>query len=267
MVPIPHFVPASLAPYGPALLALVAALAAAWSCRAKGGQAWRRTAVSLACLLGWASIEPLARLRGIALSRTIGPGMLIVPAAAVMGIEALRVWRAGRNERWLSTAAALITGWWLARAAAGPGEFWRVAIVVALLVWLVAWVVRGQAMRGVALGLALWGGALVAGFPMGWVVASAVLAAVTVGVAALGAEAAVPSALMAATVAGADLARGSLPRGRLDGADLVCLLAVAAPVLAALAEGRLGKKWRLLAPALGAAVAVALGWGLRRVVL
>ncbi len=266
MVPIPHGVPASLVPYGPALLALAASLAAAWACRAKGRQAWRRFAVSLACLLGWAALEPVTRLREIALSPVIGPGMLLVPAAAVAAIEVIRVWRGGRNERWLSVGAALVTGWWLARVAAAPGEFWRVGVVVAVLVGGVAWAVRGQTMRGAALALALWGGAVVAGFPLGWVVASAVLAAAWAGLLVLRAEAAVPSALVAATVAGADLARGRLARGHIDAADLVCLLALGAPVLAAAAEARLAKRWRMLAPALGAAGAVAVGWGLRRAV-
>ncbi len=222
--------------------------------------------MSLACLVGWAALEPLTRLRGVALSPSAGPGLLIVPAVALVVIEAIRLWRAGRNERWLSVLAALVAGWWLGRVAALPAEFWRVSIVTAVLVGVVAWVVRGQAMRATAVALALWGGAVVAGFPLGWVVASAVLAAVAAGVVAFGAEAAVPSALIAATVAGADLARGRLPRGHLDAADLVCLLALAAPFLAAAAEVRLGKRWRLLAPALGAACVVALGWGVRRAV-
>ena len=223
--------------------------------------------MSLACLLGWAALEPVARLRGVALSPSSRGGHAD-PAggSALTVIEAMRVWRGGRNERWLSVAAALVTGWWLARAAAGPGEFWRVGLLIAALVWVVAWTVREQAMRGLAVALALWGGAVVAGFATGWVVASAVLAAVAAGVLALGAEAAVPSALIAATVAGADLARGRLPRGRFDAADLVCLLALAAPFLAAFAEKRLSKQWRMLAPALGAAGAVALGWGVRRAV-
>lgn len=266
MVPILHGVPTLLVPYGPALLALVASLAAGWVCRGKGRQAWRRTAVSLACLLGWAALEPVTRLRGVALSPSTGPGLLLVPAAALVAIEAIRVWRGGRNERWLSVAAALVTGWWLARAAAPPDEFWRAGFVIAGLVWVIAWAVCGQAMRGEAVALALWGGALVAGFPLGWAVASAVLAAAGIGVFALGAEAALPSALLAATVAGADLARGKLSRGHVDAADIVCVLAVAAPFLAAAAERRLGAKWRLLAPVLGAVATVIIGWMLRRAI-
>ena len=266
MASILHGVPTSLVSYGPALLAFTASFATGWLFRAKGRQVWRRTAMALACLLGWAALEPLTRLRLVALSPSIGPGMLVVPAAALVAIEAIRVWRAGHNERWLSVAAALVTGWWLGRVAALPAEFWRVCIVVAMLVWVVAWVVRGQAMRAAAVALALWGGAVVAGFPLGWIVASAVLAVVAAGVLALGVEAAVPSALIAASVAGADLARGRLPRGHLDAADLVCLLTLIAPFLAASAEGRLGKRWHLLAPVLGAACVVAVGWAIRRAV-
>lgn len=264
MVPTLHSVPMPLGPYGPALLASIASLAAAWFCRAKGRQAWRRTAVSLACLLGWAALEPLTRLRGVALAPSSGPALLIVPAAALVAIEAIRVWRGGRNDRWLSVAAALFTGWWLARAAAPAGEFWRVCAVVAALVGVVAWALRGQAMRGAATALALWGGALAAGLPTGWTVASAVLAAVAVAVFALGAEAAIPSALIAGALAGTDLARGRLSRGHIDAIDLVCGLALTAPFLAAAAERRLGIRWRMLAPVLGAAGAVAVGWGLRR---
>lgn len=266
MVPIPHGVPASLVPYGPALLALAASLVFGWLCRAKGRQAWRRPVMSLACLLGWAALEPLTRLRAAAFSPPTGPAMLIVPGVALVLIEAVRVWRGGRNDRWLSVAAALVTGWWLARVSAPPAEFWRDCIVVAALVWVVAWAVRGQATRGAAIGLALWGGVVVAGLPTGWGVAAAVLAWVAGGLLAFGTEAAVPSALIAATVASVDLARGRLPRGHVDAVDVVCLLALAAPFLAAAAEARLGKRWRLLAPALGAAGAVVVGWGVRRAV-
>ncbi len=264
MVPIPHVAPAWLAFFGPALLALAVSLAAHWLCRAKGRQRWRRTAMSLACLLGWAALEPVARLRGAALSPSVGPGMLIVPAAAVVIIEAIRVWRGGRNERLLSVAAALVTGWWLARVAAGPGEFWRVCVVVAVLAGVSAWVVRGQTMRGAAAALALCGGSVVAGLPVGWQGAAAVLAGAWAVLFLLGAEAAVPSAIMAAALGGADLARGRIPRGHVDAADVVCLLALAAPFMAAALEARLAKRWRRLAPALGAAGAVALGWGLKR---
>lgn len=266
MPPIPHSLPTILVAYGPALLALAGSSAAAWACRAKGRRPWLRTAAALACLLGWAALEPVARWRS-ALSPAVGPAMLLVPAAAAAALEAVRAWRGGSNDRLISVAAAGVVGWWLARVAASAGEFWRVWIITAALVWFVSWAVRQQAMRGLALALALWGGAVVAGFPAGWVVAAAVLAAAWAGLLALGAEAAVPSALVVAMLAGAELARGRPSRGHIDAADLVCLLALTAPFLAGAAHARLGKRWGVLAPALGAAGAVLLAWGIRRAVL
>ncbi|MDT7950342.1 MAG: hypothetical protein RQ966_02455 [Acetobacteraceae bacterium] len=264
MLPIPHGVPAPLVPYAPALLVLVAALAGGWFCRGKRHRAWLRVAMALAGLLGWAAITPFGRLRGAALSPSFGPDMLIVPAALVVGIEALLVWRGGRHERWAAVASALGVGWWLARVGAGPGEFWRVWVVVAMLAGSVAFVVRRDTRRGAALALALWGGAYVAGWPASWVAAAAVLAAPWLALLVLRAEAAMPTALVAATLASADLARGRLPRGHFGAADLVCLLALAAPFVAGWAETRLGRRWAGVAPALGAAGVVAAGWGLRR---
>lgn len=267
MPPIPDSLSLTLMLYWPALVALAAAAGIGWLCRYKGRQGWVRAGMSLACLAGWAALEPVSRWHGAALSPGLGAGMLLVPAAGVAAIEALLVWRAGRNARWLGFAAAAFVGWWLARIAAVPGEFWRVWIVAGLLVAVVAWVVRQQPMRGLALALALWGGMLVIGFPAGWVVAAAVLAAAWTGLLAVRAAAAVPSALAAAVLAGADLARGRATRGHLDGADLVCLLALVAPLLAAAVQSRLGKRAAVLAPILGAAMVVALAWGVRRIVL
>lgn len=296
MPTIPASLTATILLYWPALLALVVAAATGWASRGKsapkgapkggpkgaqkgiqkgaqkgflkwGRTGWGRTGASLACLAGWAALEPVAGWRGTALSPGFGAGMLLVPAAGVAAIEALQVWRAGRNERWLGFAATALVGWWLARSAAVAGEFWRVWIVVGLLVAVVAWVVRQQPMRGVALSLALWGGMLVVGFPIGWLLTAAVLAAASAGLLVSGSAAAIPSALVAAVLAGADLARGRATRGHLDGADIVCLLALVAPLVAALVQPRLGKRVAILAPLVGAAVAVALAWGLRHVVL
>ncbi|MGI4798947.1 MAG: hypothetical protein ACRYF2_14090 [Janthinobacterium lividum] len=291
MPTIPASLTATILLYWPALLALVVAAAIGWASRGKsapkgapkggpkgaqkgiqkgaqkGFLKWGRTGASLACLAGWAALEPVAGWRGAALSPGFGAGMLLVPAAGVAAIEALQVWRAGRNERWLGFAATALVGWWLARSAAVAGEFWRVWIVIGLLVAVVAWVVRQQSMRGMALSLALWGGMLVVGFPVGWLLTAAVLAAASAGLLASGSAAAIPSALVAAVLAGADLARGRATRGHLDGADIVCLLALAAPLVAALVQPRLSKRVAILAPFVGAAVAVALAWGLRRVVL
>ena len=281
--------------YWPALLALGVAAAVGWASRRKsaprttqkgaqkgnqkGNQKgvqknpqrgllkWGRTGAALACLAGWAALEPLAGWRAAALWPGVGAGMLLVPAAGVAAIEALQAWRAGRNERWLGFAATALVGWWLARVAAVPGEFWRVWIVVGLLVAVVAWVLRQQPMRGLAMSLALWGGMLVVGFPIGWVLTAAVLAAAWAGLVAVRSAAAVPSALVAAVLAGADLARGRAARGHMDGADLVCLLAVGAAIVAAVVQRWLGKRTAVLASLAGAGVAVSLAWGLRRVVL
>ena len=290
MPTIPANLITTLLLYWPALFALGVAAAIGWVSRGKsaskaaqkglqkgahkgaqkgaqrGFLKWGRTGMSLVCLVGWAALEPVASWRGAALSPGLGAGMLLVPAAGVAVIEALQVWRAGRNERWLGFAATALVGWWLARMAAVPGEFWRVSIVIGLLVAVVASVVRQQPIRGLALSLALWGGMLVVGFPIGWVLTAAVLAAVWAGLVAVRSAATVPSALVAAVLAGADLARGRAARGHVDGADLVCLLALGAAIVAALVQPWLGKRTTVLASLAGAGAAVALAWGLRRVV-
>lgn len=263
MLSIPASLSTTLFSYGPALLSLGLAAAASWFCRGKGRQNWLRVGMSATCLAGWVALEPLSRLRGAVLSPGLGAGVLLVPAAGVVAIEAVLAWRAGRNSRWLGFAAAALVGWWLARIAAVPGEFWRVWILVGLLVAVVAWVVQQQPSRALALAVALWGGTVVTGFPIGWMVAAAVLAATCAGLSAAGASVTVPSALVAAVLAGVDLARGRAARGHVDGADLVCLLALAAPFLAGGMQKRLGPQAAAVA---AAAVAVGLAWALRRVV-
>lgn len=266
MPQLPASISSTVFPYWPALLVLALSAGIGWTTR-KRGQVWGRTFVSMACLVGWAALEPVSRLHAAASSPGLGTGLLLVPAVGVAVIEALLAWRAGRNARWLGFAAAAFVGWWLARVAAVPGEFWRIWIVSGVLVAVVAWVLRQQPMRGVALSLALWGGMVAIGFPAGWVIAASVLTAAWVGLMATGSAGAVPSAVVAAVLAGADLARGRASRGHIDGADIVCLLALAAPILAMAMQSRLGKRGAAIAPVLGAMVAVALGWGLRRVVL
>lgn len=259
-------IPVYVSLYQSALLALAVSLAVSAFGRQKKRQGWVVSGLSLACLLGWAALEPLGRLRVAALMPSIGPAMLIVPAAGVLAVELVRRWRGGRNDRWLSVIAAGGVGWWLARVTAGPAEVWRVGIITAALVGLIAWSVRRQPGRSLALALAVCGGLVVTGFPGPWIVAAAVLVAACAGPLALRVPAVLPSAIVAALVAGADLARGRLARGHVNTTDIACLFAVAAPLLVGIIEKRLGKRWILLAPVLAAAVVVVLAWGARRFV-
>ena len=252
--------------YGPAVWALIVVLALSALARTKQRQGWWRPGLSLACLVGWAALEPLGRLRAAALTPPVGPAMLIVAALGVVVVEGIRRWRAGRNDRLLSVVAAGWVGWWVARVAAGPAEFWRVGIITAGLSGVVAIIVRQEPGRALALVVALWGGLVVSGVAVPWCVAMAVLAVAGAGAWAAGVPAAVPSALFAAGIAGVELANGRLARGHLGAVDYVCLLALAASVLTGLLAPRLGKKRRGLAPILAAAGSVAASWAVHRLV-
>ncbi len=263
MPPIPFVLQA----YLPALLALAVAAASVALCRGKTRAAWGRVGLAVAAAVGWAALQQPGRLWGVALAPSLAPSLLLVPAAGIAAVEALRVWRRGRNDRWLSVLAAFSVGGWLARNTAGPDEWWRVAIVAAVLAGLVAAVVRGQAGRALAIPLALWGGLEATGLGAGWAPAAAVAAACCAAPLVVRGAALLPSATLAALIAALDLSRGRLARGRFDAVDLVCLLALVAPLLIGLIEPRLPKKARLMAPVFAAAIVAGVAWGLRRTVL
>lgn len=269
MPPIPHSVAALLSAYAAPLLAFAVALAGSLLFRTKTRGSWLPAIAALAALAGWALLVPVSNLAQAGLSPRGGPAVLLAPAvAAVIGVG-LAAWRGGKLGRWMPVLLALFAGWWLARASAGRTEFWRAWFVVALLAGALSRAIAGQPARGLACALALWGGLVLASAPPVWIAAALVAAFVWAGLLLSGSGAALPSAAMAALIGGADLAGGRLVRGRLDGTDLACLLAVLAPLLAGVAEARIGRRWgrfgAVLAAVAGAAAAVALMWLLRRV--
>jgi len=77
-----------------------------------------------------------------------------------------------------------------------------------------------------------------------------------------------PAAAMAGLIGAAELGGGRLLRGRVNVVDVVCVLALAAPVVARMIEGRLGKRLGRFGGAVGAcagaAVVVGVEWVVRR---
>lgn len=271
MPPIPHNMAALLSAYAASLAALTVALAGSLACRAKTRNAWLPANAALAALAGWALLLPASSLMRAGLAPRTGPAVLLAPAAASVIGAGLVAWRGGKLGRWMPVLLAVFAGWWLALASAGRTEFWRVWFAVALAAVALSRAIAGQPARGLACALALWGGLELASAPPAWVAAALVAVFAWAGLLLSGSGAALPSAVMAALIGGADLAGGRLVRGRLDGTDLACLVAIAAPLLAGVAETRIGKRWGRFGPVLvsvaGAAVAVAAMWLLRRVLL
>ena len=226
--------------YLSALVALAIALAGGLLCRDKSRQALLAGIGAAACLAGWAVLLPISGLLRAAWSPRNGPELLLLPAAAsvLAGLAAGRL--RGRLQRWAPALLAIFTAWWLATSPLARPEFWRVWFVAAFLTWPLSRAIAGQAARGLASGLALWGGLVLAGSPSSWIGGALVYAASWAGLLPAGAGA-IPSALAAATIAGADLAAGRLVRGGLDFADYVCLGATAAPALTGPIATRLGR--------------------------
>ncbi len=269
MPPIPHSLSPVLQAYAGPLAAFVLALLGALLCRGKARQGWVPAMAAGAALVSWALLLPAAGVLRAALSPRSGPEMLLMPAGA--SVLAMSVWPAGRG--WLGRAVlvllAVFAGWWLAQTPAGRVEFWRVGFAITVLALAFPWLLAARPARGLACGLALWGGLVVAGAAPGWIGAALAGAAVWAGLLAAGQGAALPASAMAALVGGADLVAGRLVRGGLDGADLACVGALAAPLVAGSVQGRIGKRagpaGPVAAAAVGAACGVAGAWVLGRV--
>ncbi len=267
MPPIPQSLIQLPMTYLSAFLALAVALAGGLLCRGKSKSGVLPAIGAAACLAGWAALVPFASLPREAWSPRAGPELLLLPAvgAVLAVLAAARL--GGRLERWGPALLAILAGWWIASSPVARPEFWRVWFFTGLLAWLLSRLIAGQSGRGLASGLALWGGSVLAGAPAGWAGAALVLAAAWAGL--LPAEAgAVPSALVAATIAGADLASGRLLHGGLDLTDCVCLGACVAPMLTQPIANRFGKRLggavNLLAAAVAAVLTVAFAWILYR---
>lgn len=265
MPPILHSLPSGLLAYAGPLLAVVVALAGAVLCRAKSRRAALPAVGALAALLGWAVVAHPTGFGRTAIRS--GPGLLLVPGAAALVLAVVAAWAGGRLRRWGPVLAVVIAGWWLADATAGRAEFWRVWFAVGALGWLLSRASAEEPGRGLAGAAALWGGLALTGAPAGWTAAALVGAAAWAGLAAAGAGAFVPAAAMAALVAGSDLALGRIRRGGLNAADLACIAAVLAPLLAGVLAPRmrrLGAAGPVLAGLGAAATAAGAVWVVHR---
>lgn len=239
--------PGGIAPYLPVLAA--AAVAGAGSAVARGKWAGLAGLPGAAgALAGWALLMPAPAWRAALQPRTM-PEHLLAPALAIVLLAAAGPRLHGWLARWVPVAVAALCGWWLARSG-GRLEFWRVWASFGAAAWLLARVSAGQAARTWAASLAAWGGLAATGTPSVLTVPGLVLVAALAPSALLGARTGSAPALLAAVfLADADLAIGRLPQGGMNGADLACLAALAAPVLAWALERRLGRGLRRFGPA------------------
>ena len=264
MPSIPH---SFAAPLSAPIVSFALAFALAYLCRDKGRSAWLPATAGLATLIGWALLTPSARLLHDALMPRLAPEVLLVPASIAVMTAAFAGWRRSASHRAISVALALFGGWWVARVAVGPNNFWRVLFGIAALAWTLSKVVDARPERGLAFALALWGGLAVAGSPLGMTWAAAVAAAGWFGLVAAPGRGTLPVASMAVLLGAADLAGGRLTRGKFDAVDLACLLALLSPFVAEAAAVRFGKnlgRFGLVASsAAGAACMVGIVWGVR----
>ncbi|MGI4951756.1 MAG: hypothetical protein ACRYGM_08115 [Janthinobacterium lividum] len=253
--------PGGLAHTLPVLAA--AAVAGAGSAIARGKWAgWAGLPGAAGVLAGWVLLMPAPAWRAALQPRTL-PEHLLAPTLAIVLLAAAGPHLHGRLARWAPVAVAALCGWWLARSA-GRVEFWRVWAGFGAAAWLLARVSAGQAARTWAAPLAAWGGLAATGAPSALTAPGLVLAAALAPSALLGARAGpVPALLAAVFLADADLAIGRLPQGGVNGADLACLAALGAPVLAWALERRLGRGPRRFGPApaiLAALLAAGTAW-------
>ena len=220
-------------------------------------------ATAAGMLLGWVwrLYRPFALPtleRTLSASAGTAQHLLLIAAVALgAGLLAER----GRS-RWLTAAAAVLVGWWVARSPAAGAQFWRAWLAGAVLVV----VLLGASGRGSGAGrlaavpLALAAGLLAVGAPAPW--PDVALVAAGAALPLLAAENATPlplAMLGAAMTVAASLGAGRLVRGGFGPVDLACLLALAAPWLVAPAAQRLGRATPA-APVAVAAVIGALAW-------
>ncbi len=232
--------PGSMAHYLPVLAA--AAVAGVGSVVTRGKWAgWAGLPGAAGALAGWALLMPAPAWRAALQPRTL-PEHLLAPALAIVLFAAAGQRLHGRPARWAPVAVAALCGWWLARLA-GRVEFWRVWASFGIAAWLLMRVSAGQAARTWAASLAIWGGLAATGAPSVLTVPGLVLAAALAPSALLGVRTGLAPALLAVVfLADADLTIGRLPQGGVNGADLACLAALGAPVLAWVLERRLGRR-------------------------
>lgn len=253
---LPPFVPI----YGPGLLAFVLALLGLLLSR-RVQASWGIVAAG-ALLLGWMLVVPSPRAwvmpRGMVEHLVVPAGLTMLGAIAVL-------WVRERWAGWLGFVVLAASAWWLAGAPGARTEFWRVWFGVAGVAWALR-LLRGREAAGWSvIGLVLLLGSMVGGAPMVWGGMAAVLFGAGLGVAAVRPGALLGAAAPAVAVVGTALGTGGLLRGRIGVMDLVCGLAVLAPVASRWLERPLGQRFGRAAPWLAmcvtAGLAVAVAWG------
>lgn len=268
MPSIPHSFGAALTLYAAPIAAFLVALVLPLLGR---GQAWVAATGGAALFVGWALLLPISLLPRVVWAPHRGVETLLAPALACAVSAALLAWRGSNRPRLEAVLLAVFTGWWVARDGVGTVDFWRVWFGVAALAGLIGRIAAGRADRMLVLALALWGGLTVAATGAVWQLAALVATACAAGLVGAGAGTAVPAAAIAALLGAADLAGGRLLRGHLDGTDLACIAALAAPFVADAASARLGRMSDRVAAVsssvIGAAITVAAVWLLRRALL
>lgn len=248
--------------YEAPLLAFAASLALVAAGRVRAVPWATGAAAAAGMLLGWAwrLARPFALPaleRSLSASAGTARHLLLIAAVALgAGLLAER----GRS-RWLTAAAAVFVGWWMACSPAAGAQFWRAWLAGALLVVLLLDANgRGGAGRLVAVPLALAAGLLAVGAPAPWPDVALVAAGAALPLLAADIATPLPLAMLGAAMAmAASLGAGRLARGGFGAVDLACLLALAAPWLVAPAAQRLGRA-APAAPVAVAAVAGALAW-------
>lgn len=247
--------PTLIGAYQAPLLAFVLSLALVLAGRFRRAAWVPGAAAGAGALLGWA-----LRLAGMrpwqALFRPAAmPQHLLLVAVVVLGAGLAT---ARTRSRWLTAAAAVLIGWWVARNPATAAQFWRAWLAVVLLVPLLLRV--GDTRRLATVPLALAAGLLAIRVSAPWGEAGIIAAAAVLPLLAVEGGAPLPLALLgAAMVAVADLGAGRLPRGGFGPVDLACLLALAAPFVVGWAAKRMGQV-AAIAPVAVAALAGVLAW-------
>lgn len=256
--------PGTWAAVVPVLLALAVSGLGALLVRRRWA-AWAGLPGALGVLAGWAALLlPVLAWRGALRPRT-PLEHLVVPAVAVAVLALAGPRLRGRLGWWAPVLVMGFVAWWLAGYPAAGPQFWRVWAAGALAGWVAVRVVDGQAVRAWSAGLAAWGGLAATGAPRSVTLPALVLAAAWTVPALAGTRSRLPPALtLAMLLMAAGLALGRLPEGGVNGADLACLLALAAPVLGGLLQRRVGRGMKRFGPApamlVGAAVAGGAAW-------
>ena len=253
--------PGGWAAYLPVLLALAVSGLGALLVRRRWA-AWAGLPGALGVVAGWAAlVTPALAWRSAVWPRT-PLEHLVIPALAVAVLAFAGPRLRGRLAWWVPVLVMGFGAWWLAGYPAARPQFWRVWAAGALVGWVAVRVVAGQAVRAWAAALAAWAGLAATGAPPSVTLPALVLAGAWTVPALAGTRSRLPPAFtLAVLLVAAVLALGRLPEGGVNGADLACLMALAAPVLGGLLQRRVGRGMKRFGPAPAMAAVAAMAGG------